>query len=130
MRRYFATRSVVVSKPRVSARLRRLDGHVRYLRALNEHHFPEAERESAAARDRATAAAREKAQREAVQVLTDPDRDRHLAATIRALMHMKDYFSDGIEGGIFTTRSEDMVAKAIASSSSCLLYTSPSPRDS
>ena len=118
LRRYFATRSVVVSKPRVSARLRRLDGHVRYLRALNEHHFPEAERESAAARDRAAAAAREKAQREAVQVLTDPDRDRHLAATIRALMHMKEYFSDGIEGGIFTTRSEDLVAKAIASSSS------------
>ena len=120
MRRYFATTRVTVSVPRTSARLARLHAHVQHLRALNAAHFPEAEAAAEGAK-RAKRAKSETAEpsenhrslqpQRAARLRRDPARGRHLAMTVRALLRLQEYFRDGLEGGIFTTRSAPLLER-------------------
>ena len=117
IQRYFATTRVHVSAARTSARLQRLHTHVRHLRALNAAHFPAAEAAERAKREaaarRAAREAKAQLQRDA-ELVRDPKRAQHLAMTVRALKHMQEYFTGGLEGGIFTTRSARLLAETCA----------------
>ena len=111
LRRYYEKKSVLISKPRTSSRLEKLHRNVQSLRALNEHHFPQNEKQLTEEMAKKEAKNLARKEGKAVQKLVDPMRACDLALTIRSLFHMKEFFSDGLSGGIFTTELEPLQMK-------------------